>query len=191
MVKPALAVLLSLACGAQGAVAFGPGAPTSTFPAAVSFAGSGPGLSPGAQALDVSATARGLSPSANAVSGTALSTTPPADVLAAMAPRPAPPEHPANARWEDFTAVTLLSAPFTAFWSVLGAVVVATVSQSRSQGKLVAPNMGTPELSGAAMVAATASLGIGIVSVQWGGSPKRVSGTASPLPFATPTQAVP
>jgi hypothetical protein len=109
-----------------------------------------------------------------------------------MAPRPTPPPHTANARWEDFTAVTLLSAPFTAFWSVLGAVLVATVSQSRGQGKLVFPNMGTPELTSAAMVAATASVSIGLVSVQWGGSSRPVSATASPLPIpltTTPTQA--
>jgi hypothetical protein len=142
----------------------------------------------------VSLPAGTLGPSGHALSGTALSLSPPADVLAAMAPRPSPPPHTANARWEDFTAVTLLSAPFTAIWSVLGAVLVATVSQSRGQGKLVFPNMGTPELTGAALVAATASVSIGLISVQWGATPPMVSPTARSLPAplsTTPIKAVP
>ncbi|HTB34727.1 MAG TPA: hypothetical protein VK842_07680 [bacterium] len=200
--KAALALLLCLAWGAPAAGLADPGAPTSTFPSAESFHGAGPALSPSAQALPVSASVQALpvspgaqaspaSPTARGLSGTALALSPPADVLAEMAPRPSPPEHRANARWEDFTAVTLLSAPFTAFWSVLGAVLVSTVSQSREHGRLAAPSMGTPELTSAAMIAGAASVSIGLVSVQWGGSPRGESGTAAPLPYATPTKAVP
>jgi hypothetical protein len=160
MVRPALALMLSLplAAGAQG-------------------------LSPAANALSPTVGARALS-------GTALALSPPADVLADMAPRPVPPEHPANARWEDFTAVTLLSAPFTAIWAVIGAAVVAKISQSRENNPNFFPTMGTPELAGAAMVAAAASVSIGLVSVQWGGSARSVSGTAAPAPSPTPTKAV-
>ena len=165
MVKPALALSLSLAlsAGAQG-------------------------LSPTASAL--SPTANGLSPSARALSGTALSLSPPADVLADMAPRPKPPEHPANARWEDFTAVTLLSAPFTAIWAVIGAAVVAKISQSRENNPNFFPTMGTPELAGAAMVAAAASVSIGLISVQWGGSARAISPTSIPVTFGDPSKVV-
>jgi|GEM_PF-3158771 hypothetical protein len=162
MVKPALPLLLSLAlsAGAQGL------SPTASAPA--------PAAAP------ASPTAQGLSPTARSLS-------PAADVLADMAPRPKPPEHPASARWEDFTAVTLLSAPFTAIWAVLGAAVVAKISQSRENNPNFFPTMGTPELSGAAMVAAAASVSIGLISVQWGGSPRAVSGTPaqdiSPVPI--------
>jgi hypothetical protein len=158
MVKPALALLLSLA------------------------------LPAGAQSL--SPTAAALSPTAHGLSGTALPTSPAADVLADMAPRPVPPEHPASARWEDFTAVTLLSAPFTAFWAVIGAAVVAKISQSRENNPNFFPSMGTPELTGAAMVAAAASVSIGLISVQWGGSARAVSGTPTSIPMTTPTKVV-
>jgi hypothetical protein len=85
----------------------------------------------------------------------------------ALPPLPAAPEKPAyqpNVPWEDFTAVTLISLPFTALWSVLGAVAAASISQ-----KQFPPSMGTPQLAGAAMVAASASVSIGLVSIQWGG----------------------
>lgn len=86
---------------------------------------------------------------------------------AELAPLPASPPKPAhlpNVAWEDFTAVTLISLPFTALWSVLGALAVASISQ-----QVFPPAMDTPELAGAAMVAVGASLSIGLVSVQWGG----------------------
>jgi hypothetical protein len=72
--------------------------------------------------------------------------------------------------WEDFTAVTLISLPFTALWALVGAVTVAAISQHAFP-----PSMDTPQLAGAAMVAAGASVSIGLLSVQWGG------------PKATPT----
>ena len=149
MVRTAIALLLSLSVGAQGAAA--------------------------------------LSPTAAALSGTAQALSPPADVLAALPPSPLPPAHPANAAWENFTAVTLLSAPLTAFWAVLGAVLVATVSQTRQHGRLVFPEMGTPELTGAALVAGSASVGIGLLSLQWGGSAKPLSPAAASLSAPSPT----
>ena len=125
-------------------------------------------LSPNASALSGAATA--LSPSANALSGTAktLSPTPLADLLP-LPPRPLPPLKTENSAWESFAGVTLLSAPFTAFWSVLGALAVEGFAQGQFP-----PDFGQDRakatLSTAAAVAGGASLMIGLVSVHWGGS---------------------
>jgi hypothetical protein len=84
--------------------------------------------------------------------------------LAPLAPRPEPPAMQPSAAWEDVSAVTLVSLPFTAFWCLLGSLAVAGVAQHKFP-----PDMDTPTLLGAATVAAGASLAIGLVSLQWGG----------------------
>lgn len=127
--------------------------------------GAATALSRGAQADAVSASAQGA--------------------LEALPGRPSPPPLEPNVPWQDISAVTLVSLPFTAFWSVLGALAVAGISQGHFP-----PEIGTPMLAGAAIVAGSASLGIGLISVQWGGSkPRALSPTAeaahpTPLPAA-------
>jgi hypothetical protein len=77
---------------------------------------------------------------------------------------------------EDFFTVTIISMPFTAFWSAIGAAIVAGIAQ-----KKFPPNFDTPTLIGAGCVAAGASVTIGIVSAYWGQG-KTPSRDQSPLP---------
>lgn len=136
-------------------------------------------LSPTAQALGVNALA--LSPTATALSGSAAVLSPTADALAPLGPRPLPPPKVANSAWEGFVGVTLLSAPFTAFWSVLGALVVESLAQRQFP-----PDFGQDRakatLSAAAGVAAGSSVMIGLVSLHWGGSPASPTAQALPSP---------
>ena len=90
----------------------------------------------------------------------------------ALAPAPVPlsttaelgnfhpePNHPV----EDFFTVSIISLPFTAIWSFVGATAVAAVAQQKF------PPEYTDQLfitAGAA--AAGLSFGIGLVSVSWG-----------------------
>lgn len=95
---------------------------------------------------------------------------PSAKTLEALPQLPARPPIPArtpNVAWEDMSAVTIVSLPFTAFWALLGALTIGGIQQGRFP-----PEMDSPLLTGAAVVAAGASLSIGLVSVSWGGSSK-------------------
>jgi hypothetical protein len=103
--------------------------------------------------------------------------------LAPLPGSPAVPQPLPSAGWEDFTAVTLVSMPFTAFWAVLGALIVGGVSQGHFP-----PEVDTPMLAGAAAVAGGASLGIGLVSLHWG--PRRAA-APDPAPAVTPVPAKP
>lgn len=73
------------------------------------------------------------------------------------------PNHPV----EDFFTVSLVSIPFTGLWALLGASVVAGISQSKYP-----PEFSDDMFLGAAGVALGASVGIGLLSVSWGGSKK-------------------
>lgn len=140
-------------------------------------------LSPTAQSVTVDAQA--LSPAASAIldavsrSATALS--PSADALAPLPARPLPPTKVTNSAWEGFAGVTLLSAPFTAFWSVLGALIVESLAQRQFP-----PDFGQDRakatLAAAAGVAAGSSVIIGLVSLHWGGSPSSPTAQALPSP---------
>jgi hypothetical protein len=107
-------------------------------------------LAPGLNAAEA------LSPSAKAL-----------EALPPLPARPAIPDRKPNVAWEDMSAVTLVSLPFTAFWALLGALAIGGFQQGRFP-----PEMDTPLLTGAAAVAAGASLSIGLVSVSWGGPSK-------------------
>ena len=101
-----------------------------------------------------------------------------------LPPRPTPPAHAKDVAWEDFTVVTLISAPFTALWDGLGAYVVGAISQDR-----FSPAFTKSLIVGAAAVAGTASVTIGLVSVSWGrGSApaSQASGPGAPLHGGTP-----
>jgi hypothetical protein len=89
------------------------------------------------------------------------------EALPQLPARPTIPDRKPNVAWEDMSAVTLVSLPFTAFWALLGALAVGGFQQGRFP-----PELDTPLLTGAAAVAAGASLSIGLVSVSWGGSSK-------------------
>lgn len=125
--------------------------------------------------------ALGLCAAMNLAAGEPLALSPAAasaDLLPALPSRPAPLKREPNVRWETFSATTLVSLPFTAFWALLGALIVGGVVQKRFP-----PEIDQPLLTSAAVVAGTASLGIGLISVNWGGSPA----SASPLtPSARP-----
>jgi hypothetical protein len=89
---------------------------------------------------------------------------------------------------EDFFAVTIIALPFLAFWSLIGALTVGGIAQQRFP-----PVIDTPLLAGAGTFAAVGSVTAGLVSVQWGGSPKaKATPVPSPLPTpqpaSTPTQ---
>jgi hypothetical protein len=140
-------------------------------------------------------TAQALSPAAGAVSATAQPLSASANAeLPALPPAPLPPLKTENSAWESFAGVTLLSAPFTALWSVLGALAVEGFAQGQFP-----PDFGRDRakatLSTAAAVAGGGSLLIGLVSVQWGGS--KASGLsptaqASPAPLTlTPSRTLP
>jgi hypothetical protein len=95
--------------------------------------------------------------------------------LAALPARPAPLQREPNVAWEDFTASTLVSMPFTAFWALLGALLVGGVAQQRFP-----PEFDQNLLAGAAAAAGAASLTVGLVSVKWGGSKDPGSAAAGP-----------
>jgi hypothetical protein len=120
-----------------------------------------------AQALALSGTAKGLQP---------------------LPERPKPIAKMANDPVEDFFAITLLSVPFTALWSLAGALIVGSISQGHFP-----PVIGTPLLTGAALTAAGASVTIGLVSIQWGSgsSAKAGSPTAQAVPLPTLTPQIP
>lgn len=91
-----------------------------------------------------------------------------ADLLGDLPARPRPPVPVPNVAWEHASAVTLVSLPFTAFWSLLGALAVGGIAQGRFP-----PEVDTPLLAGAAAVAGAGSLAIGLASVRWGGPARR------------------
>ena len=95
-----------------------------------------------------------VSPSAS----TDLSTTAKLEAKALQAFEPEP-NHPI----EDFFTVSLISLPFTALWSFIGATAVASVTQQKFP-----PEYTDNLFIGAASAAAGLSLGIGLVSISWG-----------------------
>ena len=119
-------------------------------------------------ARPLSSTAMVLSPTAKALSSTAKDP---------MAPLPGPPSpivRVPNNPVEDFFAVTLISLPFSAFWALVGALVIGGAAQGHYP-----PEFTTQLLTTAGGIAAGTSVAIGLVSVQWGSSPKP---TPSPTP---------
>ena len=126
-----------------------------------------------------------LTATATALSATSASVpaSPAVYTLQALPERPAPIRHVPNQAGEDLVAITLISLPFTALWSLLGAAIVGGISQNRFP-----PNFDTPMLTGAAGVALGTSLAIGLVSVQWGGShPPQPGSEPSPVPLPVTT----
>ena len=160
-----LATCLGLLTAGLGAAPFSPGAGSPEATIALSPA-SAVVLKPGAGVL--SGTASALSGTASALSGTASALSPSADVLLPLPPRPPPPAKTHNSALESFVGVTLLSAPFTAFWAVLGALAVESVAQHQFP-----PDFGQDRakatLSAAGAVAGGSSVMIGLVSIHWGG----------------------
>lgn len=95
-----------------------------------------------------------LSPSA-AVTATALTET-------ALVPlEPYKPE--TNKPIEDFFVVTIISLPFTALWSIVGAAVIGGIAQ-----KQFPPNFSNDALLSTAAIAVGSSLTVGLLSVSWG-----------------------
>jgi hypothetical protein len=92
--------------------------------------------------------------------------------------RPKPPKLDQSVAWEYVTVVTLISAPFTS----LASVVLAAVVEGIAQGHFP-PNFSRPVLAATAGVAGATSLGIGLVSFNWGGSPPQAQ-TAGLSPTA-------
>ncbi len=74
----------------------------------------------------------------------------------------------ADSGFEDFAVTSIISLPFTALWSLLGCMVVTSLWQQKFP-----PELGDPELIGAATTALGASISIGLISVNWGGTKKR------------------
>jgi hypothetical protein len=123
------------------------------------------GASPTADSAGLAA--RSASPTADSAGLAARSASPAASTqdLPALPPRPSPAEHQRNAAWEDFTVVTLISAPFTALWCGLGAALVSAFSRGR-----LPLSTNSPLFGGAACTAAVASVSIGLISIDWGGA---------------------
>jgi hypothetical protein len=97
--------------------------------------------------------------------------------------RPAGPKYSNPTRWEYITVVTLLSAPFTALWYGLVFGIVEIIVQHGT----VPPKFSTPMYEGLAAAAGATSLGIALVSVNWGGQGKPLSATASTMPPSSPS----
>jgi hypothetical protein len=154
---------LALALAAQPCVALASTAAALSSSAAVAVSGN-------ASALTVTTVPQALSSNAK--------------IMLALPERPAPIPYVANQPGEDLVAITLISLPFTALWSLLGAAIVGGISQHQFP-----PNFDTPMLEGAAAVALGSSLAISLVSVQWGGSHPKPAATPAPsvLPIVTPT----
>lgn len=68
-----------------------------------------------------------------------------------------------NGKLEDFFVVSLITLPFAALWSFIGATAVASVSQQKFP-----PEFTDPMLIGAGAVALGASVGVGLISVSFG-----------------------
>lgn len=138
----------------------------------------------------------GATPQTLALSGTArslvpLSATPQALTATATRDLPLLPKRPPVPKleqavpWEYFTVVTLLSAPFTVLWSGLIAGAVEFVAQG---GRSFPPKFSSSAYAIVGGVAASASVGIGLFSLSWGGqgAPRTLSATASPTPDLSP-----
>lgn len=126
--------------------------------------------------LALSLTAASALAAAPAVQPLALSPTAAASAeLPALPPRPAPLKREPNVGWESFAASTLVSMPFTAFWALLGALLVGGVAQQRFP-----PEFDQALLTGAAAAAGAASVSIGLISVQWGGGSSPAAATLTP-----------
>jgi hypothetical protein len=76
---------------------------------------------------------------------------------------PASPTFEKNNPVEDFCVVSIVSLPFTALWSILGAGIVASISQQKFP-----PELSNDTLFSTGAIALGASVGIGLVSVSWG-----------------------
>jgi hypothetical protein len=127
-------------------------------------------LSPTVAASVSSTSAMSVSPAAVALSKTA-------DLPLITETAPAfEPNHPV----EDFFVVSIISLPFTALWTLVGATVVASVSQ-----KVFPPNFDEGTLISAGAIAAGASVSIGLVSATWG------TGKAAPAHAGAPTVLAP
>jgi hypothetical protein len=94
-----------------------------------------------------------------AVSATAGNAAPLEPRLAGL--EPYKPE--ANKPVEDFFVVSIVSLPFTALWSVVGAAAVASISQ-----KQFPPVFSNEAILSTAAIAVGSSLAIGLLSVSWG-----------------------
>jgi hypothetical protein len=120
-------------------------------------------LSAAAQARPLTGGAQALSGTAQAPGAAALSPTAEPLDLPALPERPKPIQHTKNNPIEDFTAVTLISAPFTALWCGVAALLVGAAVQDRFP-----PTFNSTLVACAGAAAGATSVGIGIVSVQWG-----------------------
>ena len=114
-------------------------------------------LPPGSSSAD--ATASPLSPTATAVAETATAQAPSEPRFAGL--EPYLPQ--ANKPVEDFFVVSIISLPFTALWTVVGAAAVASISQ-----KQFPPAFSNDAILSTAAIAIGASLTIGLLSVSWG-----------------------
>ena len=163
MVKRALCSALAVAILAQACL--------SSVVLADAVSSPGNGIDPGSPA------ATGLSPSAKSLSSTAsaLSGTAKADPMAPLPGPPSPIVRVPNNPVEDFFAVTLISLPFSAFWALVGTLIIGGAAQGHYP-----PDFNTQLLTTAGSIAAGTSLAIGLVSVQWGPSPHP---TPSPTPL--------
>jgi hypothetical protein len=86
-----------------------------------------------------------------------------AGALSPTAQAASSPQFEKNRPVEDFFTVSLISTPFTALWSFVGASVVAGISQGKFP-----PEYNDQMLIGAGGVALGAALSIGFVSAYWG-----------------------
>jgi hypothetical protein len=96
----------------------------------------------------------------------ATATTPTASSAAPLEPRLAglePYKPEANKPVEDFFVVSIVSLPFTALWSVVGAAAVASIAQ-----KQFPPTFSNEAIISTAAIAVGSSLAIGLLSVSWG-----------------------
>jgi hypothetical protein len=103
--------------------------------------------------------------------------------LSSTAEAPLEPYHPeANRPLEDFFVVSIVSLPFTAFWSFVGSTAVVAVSKGRQHQSV---SFSTPTLVSTGLIALGASVSIGLLSVSWGQGVKPK--TTSPSLQSTPT----
>jgi hypothetical protein len=88
------------------------------------------------------------------------------------------PNFEPNDPTEDFFVVSIISLPFTALWTLVGATIVASISQ-----RTFPPSFSEGTLISSGAIAFGSSIGIGLLSATWGKGKSAPESVAAPAPL--------